>query len=67
MFTEKKIQEGLSGKMNVTTSKSISLDRLKATGKSKGVTINDVMLAAFTTTLNDFLKENEAKKPEAER
>lgn len=51
MFTEKKLKEGLSGDLNVTTSKSINIDRLKATCKSKGVTINDIMFASFTTTL----------------
>lgn len=67
IFTEKKIKEGLSGKINVTTSPGVQLDKLKATGKSKGVTINDVVLAAFTTTLNDLMKENELKKPEDQR
>jgi hypothetical protein len=67
MFTEKKIVEGLSANMNVTTSKGINIDKLKATGKSKGVTINDVVLAAFTTSLNDIMSENEMKKPKDQR
>lgn len=67
IFTEKKIKEGLSGKINVTTSPAVQIDKLKACGKAKGVTINDVVLAAFTTTLTDIMKENELKKPEDQR
>ena len=66
-FTFKKNREGLSGKMNVITSPNLDLAELKKMSKAKGVTINDVVLSAFMTTLHSMLEEAEQAKPLKER
>ena len=58
-FTFKKNLKGLSGEVNVTTSPNLDLAELKKMSKAKGVTINDVVLSAFMTTLHSMLEEAE--------
>ena len=63
-FTKKKNREGLSGIMNCSSCIPIPLNDVKRVSKANGVTINDVVICALTTSLNVIFKEkgDETKK-----
>ena len=66
-LTYKKQIQGLSGQLHVTTSPVLSLTELKLMSKAKGVTINDVVLSAFMTTLHSVLQDAEMTKAPKDR
>lgn len=51
------LKNKLSGKRRMAWSSTLDLDTVKAIGKSRGATVNDVLLSAMTGALRRFLAE----------
>ena len=59
LFTIGKAESGLSGKIHCTSSREIiEVEDLKKLTKAKNVTINDIVLGAFSNTLYSLFKES---------
>ncbi|KPK17353.1 MAG: hypothetical protein AMJ62_01485 [Myxococcales bacterium SG8_38] len=55
------LKNKLSGRRRMAWSSSLDLDAIKAIGRSRGATVNDVLLSAMTSALRRFLAE--AREP----
>jgi len=56
-ITKRKLGKEMTGIVNVTSQKPIGLDAIKEASKKLGVTINDMVLCALTTSLKVIFKE----------
>jgi NRPS condensation-like uncharacterized protein len=56
-ITERKLKSGLTGNLNVSTSKTIDFRLMKALSKTINVTINDIVTTALSCSMNTMFKE----------
>lgn len=56
MFTRNKSK--MTGNISISSTEGINLDAMKEFSKKMGISINDLVLCALTTTLNTIFKEN---------
>ena len=56
--TERRLQKGISGKVNLSSRKGILIKDLKEVSIKNRVTINDVILSALSASLNKTLDKS---------